>query len=174
MFVLGLILVLIALVVILFVALATSGLPSMEIDWTIFTAQLSPLQLYFLGAATVLVLAIGMAMLVAGMRKQSTKRAEVRRLRQEVKASGGPADSASARPADSARPGDREPAQAPDREVRPEPARDRDTTRAPGQSPETQRPASTDSPSRRRGTASLDVPGRTAPGTTPPTDPERR
>lgn len=88
MLALGLILVLIAVVVVVYVTFATVGLDAMPIDWGIFTAELTPLQLFLLGAGTVLVLAIGTAILAAGLRRQTAKRAEVRRLRKEVKASG--------------------------------------------------------------------------------------
>lgn len=87
MIALGLILVLLAVVVVAYVWFATRELPAMEIDWGVFTAQLTPFQLFVVGAATILVLAIGAAMLMAGLRKQRAKRAEIKRLRQEVKAS---------------------------------------------------------------------------------------
>ncbi|MGB5952770.1 MAG: LapA family protein [Ornithinimicrobium sp.] len=85
MFAVGLILVVLALIVILYVIFATGGLEPMSIDWGIFTADLTPLQLFFLGAATIVVMAIGVAMLSIGLKKQGEKRAEVKRLRKEVK-----------------------------------------------------------------------------------------
>ncbi len=85
MFAVGLILVILALIVVLYVIFATIGLESMSIDWGVFTADLTPLQLFFLGAVTIVVMAIGTLMLSIGLKKQGEKRAEVKRLRQEVK-----------------------------------------------------------------------------------------
>ncbi|MGB3186093.1 MAG: hypothetical protein WBG76_09595 [Ornithinimicrobium sp.] len=85
MFAIGLILVILAVIVVVYVMFATSGLEPMPIDWGVFTAELTPLQLFFLGAATIVVMAIGALMLSIGLKKQGEKRAEVKRLRQEVK-----------------------------------------------------------------------------------------
>jgi hypothetical protein len=86
MIALGLILVLLAVVVVAYVWFATRELPAMEIDWGVFTAELTPFQLFVVGAATILVLSIGTAMLLAGLRKQREKRAEIKHLRREVRA----------------------------------------------------------------------------------------
>lgn len=86
MIALGLILVLIAVVVVAYVWFATSELPAMEIDWGVFTAELTPFQLFVVGAATILVLSVGTALLMAGLRKQREKRAEIKHLRKEVRA----------------------------------------------------------------------------------------
>lgn len=93
MFAVGLILVILALIVVLYVIFATSGLEPMSIDWGVFTADLTPLQLFFLGAVTIVVMAIGALMLSIGLKKQGEKRAEVKQLRKEVKA-GKPRDDA--------------------------------------------------------------------------------
>ncbi|CAN5608378.1 hypothetical protein BH23ACT6_BH23ACT6_10910 [soil metagenome] len=85
MFAVGLILVILALIVVVYVMFATSGLEPMSIDWGVFTADLTPLQLFFLGATTIVVMAIGTLMLSIGLKKQGEKRAEVKRLRKEVK-----------------------------------------------------------------------------------------
>lgn len=84
MFAAGLILIILAIIVVVYVIFATSGLEAMSIDWGVFTADLTPLQLFFLGAVTVLVLAIGSVMLSVGLKSQGEKRAEMKRLRKEV------------------------------------------------------------------------------------------
>ncbi|MGB7448183.1 MAG: hypothetical protein WA892_03555 [Ornithinimicrobium sp.] len=84
MFAAGLILIILAIIVVIYVIFATSGLEPMSIDWGVFTADLTPLQLFFLGAVTVLVLAIGSVMLSVGLKSQGEKRAEMKRLRKEV------------------------------------------------------------------------------------------
>ena len=101
MIAIGLILVLLAVVVVAYVWFATSELPAMEIDWGVFTAELTPFQLFVVGAATVLVLSIGAAMLMAGLRKQREKRAEIKHLRKEVRAGDAARDD---RPAPETRP----------------------------------------------------------------------
>lgn len=88
---LGLILVLIAVVVVVYVWFATAGLPAMEIDWGIFTAELTPFQLFGVGAGTVLLLSLGAVVLSAGLKRQRAKRSEIKRLRKEV-ATSEPAD----------------------------------------------------------------------------------
>jgi len=87
MFAAGLILIILAIIVVIYVIFATSGLDPMSIDWGVFTADLTPLQLFLLGAVTVLVLAIGSVMLSVGLKTQGEKRAEVKRLRKEVEES---------------------------------------------------------------------------------------
>ncbi|HKJ12375.1 MAG TPA: LapA family protein [Ornithinimicrobium sp.] len=87
MFAAGLILIILAIIVVIYVIFATTGLEAMSIDWGVFTADLTPLQLFLLGAVTVLVLAIGSVMLSVGLKTQGEKRAEVKRLRKEVEKS---------------------------------------------------------------------------------------
>lgn len=84
MFAVGLILVVLALIVVVYVMFATGGLEPMSIDWGVFTADLTPLQLFFLGAVTIVVMAIGVVMLSIGLKKQGEKRAEVKRLRKDL------------------------------------------------------------------------------------------
>ncbi len=86
MFALGLILVLLAVIVVIYVLIATGGEPAMKIDWFVFSADITPLGLFLLGAATVLVLSIGSVLLSIGLKRSGAKRAEVKKLRKEVKA----------------------------------------------------------------------------------------
>jgi len=86
MFVIGAILIVLAIIVVIYVTFATRSLDPLTIDWGPFTAALTPLQLFFLGAVTILVLAIGAVMFSIGLRSQGAKRAEVKQLRKEVKA----------------------------------------------------------------------------------------
>lgn len=86
MFAIGLILIILAIIVIAYVIFATRDLEVLTIDWGIVQTDLSPLQLFFLGAVTVLVLSIGSGMLGVGLKRAGAKRAEVKRLRKEVKA----------------------------------------------------------------------------------------
>ncbi|MGB3763632.1 MAG: hypothetical protein WA966_10435 [Ornithinimicrobium sp.] len=87
MFVVGAILIVLAIIVVIYVTFATRNLDPLSIDWGPFTAALTPLQLFFLGAASILVLAIGAVMFSIGLRTQGVKRAEVKRLRKEVEKS---------------------------------------------------------------------------------------
>lgn len=86
MFALGLILVLLAVIIVIYVLIATGGEPAMKIDWFVFSADITPLGLFLLGAATVLVLSIGSVLLSIGLKRSGAKRAEVKKLRKEVKA----------------------------------------------------------------------------------------
>ncbi len=85
MFVVGAILIVLAIIVVIYVTFATSGLDPLLIDWGPFTAALTPVQLFFLGAVTILVLSIGAVMFSIGLKTQGAKRAEVKQLRKEVK-----------------------------------------------------------------------------------------
>ncbi len=86
MFVIGAILIVLAIIVVIYVTFATRSLDPLTIDWGPFTAALTPLQLFFLGAVAILVLAIGAVMFSIGLKSQGAKRAEVKALRKEVKA----------------------------------------------------------------------------------------
>lgn len=86
MFVIGAILIVLAIIVVIYVTFSTRSLEPLTIDWGPFTAALTPLQLFFLGAVTILVLAIGAVMFSLGLKSQGAKRAEVKQLRKEVKA----------------------------------------------------------------------------------------
>ncbi len=87
MLVVGAILIVLAIIVVIYVTFATRNLDPLSIDWGAFTAALTPLQLFFLGAVSILVLAIGVVMFSVGLRSQGAKRAEVKRLRKEVQKS---------------------------------------------------------------------------------------
>src|SRR5690606_21721062 len=89
MLILGLLLIIAALVVFGYMFLGTNGLDAMDIDLGIFTVQLTPLHLYLLGAATLIVLALGLLALAAGMRAARRRRREVKELRKAVQ-DGGP------------------------------------------------------------------------------------
>lgn len=82
----GLILVLLALVTIGYMWFGTTGLDPIEIDLGAFTVTLTPLWIFLLGAASVLVLAIGTAVLVAGLRRRQRQRRELRALRRKAEA----------------------------------------------------------------------------------------
>jgi len=102
MFVIGAILIVLAIIVMIYVTFSTRSLEPLTIDWGPFTAALTPLQLFYLGAVTILVLAIGAVMFSIGLKSQGAKRAEVKQLRKEVKAaqtdtSGSNADSSTSR-----------------------------------------------------------------------------
>ncbi|MGB3827960.1 MAG: hypothetical protein WA962_04220 [Ornithinimicrobium sp.] len=84
MFVVGAILIVLAIIVVIYVTFATRNLDPLSIDWGPFTAALTPLQLFFLGAVAILVLSIGAVMFSIGLKSQGAKRAEVKRLRKEV------------------------------------------------------------------------------------------
>lgn len=89
MLILGLLLIIAALVVFGYMFLGTNDLDAMDIDLGIFTVQLTPLHLYLLGAATLIVLVLGLLALAAGMRAARRRRREVKELRKAVR-DGGP------------------------------------------------------------------------------------
>lgn len=80
----GLVLVILALVTIGYMWFGTAGLDPVEVDLGAFTMTLSPLWIFLLGAASVLVLAIGSALLVAGLRRRQRQRRELRELRRKA------------------------------------------------------------------------------------------
>lgn len=84
MLVLGILLLVIALVVLGFMYFGTEGLDPLEIDLGAFTAQLTPLHLYLLGAATLVVLCLGLLLLVTGLKRQRRRAKEVKVLREQV------------------------------------------------------------------------------------------
>lgn len=88
MLILGLLLIAAALVVFGYMFFGTSDLPSLDIDLGVFTVQLTPLHLYLLGAATLVVLALGLLALAAGMKAARRRRQEVKELRKAVRDSG--------------------------------------------------------------------------------------
>lgn len=81
MLVIGILLLIVALVVFGFLWFGTEGLAPIEVDLGVFTASLSPLQLFLLGAATLVVLVLGLVCLVLGLRAARRRRKEVRELR---------------------------------------------------------------------------------------------
>lgn len=84
MLILGILLIAVALVVFGYMFFGTSDLAPMDIDLGIFTVQLTPLHLYLLGAATLVVLTLGLLTLVAGLRASRRRRREVKELRKAV------------------------------------------------------------------------------------------
>ena len=84
MLILGLILIIIALVVIGYMWFGTAELGAIPIDLGVFTVQLTPLYIFLLGGAALLVLALGAVMLSSGLRRQSHKRREIKDLRKQV------------------------------------------------------------------------------------------
>lgn len=80
----GLFLVLVALVTIGFMWFGTTGLTPVEVDLGVFAATLSPLWLFLLGAASVLVLAVGVALVAAGLRRRQRQRRELKDLRRKA------------------------------------------------------------------------------------------
>lgn len=89
MLILGLLLIVAAAVVFGYMFFGTSDLEPLDIDLGVFTVQLTPLHLYLLGAATLVVLALGLLALAAGMRTSRRRRQEVKELRKAVR-DGGP------------------------------------------------------------------------------------
>ncbi len=84
MLILGLILIIIALVVIGYMWFGTAELGAIPIDLGVFTVQLTPLYIFLLGGAALLVLALGAVILSSGLRRQSRKRREIKDLRKQV------------------------------------------------------------------------------------------
>lgn len=84
MLVIGLILILVALVVIGYMLFGTANLDSLEIDLGVMTVSLNPLQIFLLGAISVLILAVGTVLLFSGMRRQRRKRKELHDLRAQA------------------------------------------------------------------------------------------
>lgn len=84
MVLLGVLLILIALVVVAYMWFGTQGLGPLEIDLGIFTAILTPLQIFLTGVASILVLSTGSALLAAGLARKRARRSEVKALRRQV------------------------------------------------------------------------------------------
>lgn len=85
MVLLGVLLILVALVVVAYMLFGTQGLGQIEIDLGVFTALLTPLQIFLTGVASILVLSTGSALLAAGLARKRTRRSEVKALRRQVK-----------------------------------------------------------------------------------------
>ena len=88
MLILGLLLIVVAAVVFGYMFFGTSDLEPLDIDLGVFTVQLTPLHLYLLGAATLVILALGLVSLAAGMRASRRRRHEVKELRKAVRDGG--------------------------------------------------------------------------------------
>ncbi len=88
MLILGLLLIVVAAVVFGYMFFGTSDLEPLDIDLGVFTVQLTPLHLYLLGAATLVVLALGLVALAAGLRASRRRRHEVKELRKAVRDGG--------------------------------------------------------------------------------------
>lgn len=84
MLVLGIILVLLAVVCFGYLWFGTQSLPATDVDLGVFLVSLTPLQLYLLGAATLVILVVGLALLAAGTRASARRRREVKTLRKQV------------------------------------------------------------------------------------------
>ena len=85
MLVLGIILILAALTAIGYLWFGTQGEPAIDIDLGAFTAALTPLQIFLLGAGCLLLLTLGVMLTLFGMRGRVKRRREVRALREQVR-----------------------------------------------------------------------------------------
>lgn len=88
MLILGLLLIVVAAVVFGYMFFGTSDLAPLDIDLGVFTVELTPLHLYLLGAATLVVLVLGLMALAAGLRASRRRRQEVKELRKAVREGG--------------------------------------------------------------------------------------
>ncbi|WP_109470918.1 hypothetical protein [Ornithinimicrobium cavernae] len=88
MLILGLLLIAAALVVFGYMFFGTRDLEPLRVDLGIFTVELTPLHLYLLGAATLVVLVLGLLALAAGLRASRRRRREVKDLRRAVREGG--------------------------------------------------------------------------------------
>ncbi|MCK0113136.1 hypothetical protein MWU75_13380 [Ornithinimicrobium sp. F0845] len=84
MLILGLALVIVALVVFGYLFFGTSDLEPLQIDLGVFTVELTSLQLYLLGAATLVVLVLGLLLATMGLRASRRRQREVKELRKAV------------------------------------------------------------------------------------------
>lgn len=85
MLILGLLLAAAALVVFGYMLFGTQDLDPLQIDLGVFTVELTPMHLYLLGAATLVVLVLGLLFLTLGLRAQRRRRREVKELRAAVR-----------------------------------------------------------------------------------------
>ncbi|WP_256838545.1 hypothetical protein [Ornithinimicrobium faecis] len=88
MLILGLLLAVAALVVFGYMLFGTQDLSPLQIDLGVFTVELTPMHLYLLGAATLVVLVLGLLFLTMGLRAQRRRRREVKELRAAVRDGG--------------------------------------------------------------------------------------
>lgn len=85
MLILGLLLAAAALIVFGYMLFGTRDLAALQIDLGVFTVELTPMHLYLLGAATLVVLVLGLLFLTMGLRAQRRRRREVKELRAAVR-----------------------------------------------------------------------------------------
>lgn len=89
MLVVGLILTVIALVVVGFMVFGATNVARVELDLGVVTLNLTPLEIFGLGAAVVLVLTLGLWLTLRGAKRQRAKRKELKELRHIAEAQGG-------------------------------------------------------------------------------------
>ncbi|WP_162802170.1 hypothetical protein [Ornithinimicrobium murale] len=85
MLILGLLLTAAALIVFGYMLFGTQDLDPLRIDLGVFAVELTPMHLYLLGAATLVVLVLGLFVLTLGLRAQRRRRREVKELRAAVR-----------------------------------------------------------------------------------------
>lgn len=85
MIVIGVILAVVALVIVGFMLFGTRDLGPIDVDLGVLTAQLTPMHLYLLGAATLIIFVLGLFFLSLGLRAQRRHRREVKELRAAVR-----------------------------------------------------------------------------------------
>lgn len=94
MLVVGLILVVLALVMIGFMLFGDTSVTGVDVDLGVVTLDLTPLEIFGLGAAVVFVLTLGLWLTTAGLRRQRAKRKELKELRHIADARGTQPDTA--------------------------------------------------------------------------------
>lgn len=85
MIVVGVILLLLALVVIVYMWLATAGMPPVEISYGILNLDLTPVWLFFLGGIALAVATSGLWLLGVGTKSAARRSREMRELRRQAK-----------------------------------------------------------------------------------------
>jgi hypothetical protein len=105
MIVIGVLLILIAVGAVAFALMAPSGAAqTIEVTALGFKVSASPLAMFFAGAAVVVLLSLGFAMVSRGTRRKASSRKELRQLRKEQAATGPGTPSAAERSAGPDRP----------------------------------------------------------------------
>lgn len=87
MIIFGLVLLILAIIVIAYVWLATSGMAPVSIDYGILNVELSPLWFFFAGGITLAVATSGLWLMGVGAKSSARKAKEVRELRRQAKES---------------------------------------------------------------------------------------
>lgn len=85
MIVVGVILLLLALVVIIYMWLATAGMPPVEISYGVLNVGLTPVWLFFLGGIALAVATSGLWLLGVGAKSAARRNKEMRELRRQAK-----------------------------------------------------------------------------------------